>query len=621
MHRDLSAGQRRWLLALLPLATVALLLLLHPYRGLVHDARLYTIQALSHLQPELFGNDIFVRSGSQDDYTLFSPLFARMINWFGVERAAAMLTLADILLFLAAAWTLARCLMPAPPALFAVLLLVLLPTDYGPDRIFHFLEEFATPRQLAEALSLFCLAAWFTGRRLLAIALATCAVLVHPIIGLVAITVLPVLEWLLPGWRRWWPLVLAGGALAALALAGQLPVSRWQFDPQWYDIVMHRTYLRLQNWGSEDWARITTVIATLAVAALMLRDRMRQLALATLVTTVILMLLALIGGDLLRIALIVQGQPWRALWLATVLCMLLLPPLFVRNWRSAPLARCALLLLAATWTASHEPLAMVTAPLAVAAAFFSSDALPQRYSRLLLPGAWGTLLLAVCFGVATASLRSREGLSELDTLPPLLDRLLTMNEGAVVPALVLLAAGCLCARFPSRWSAAAVTAALVAVIAALAVPVTRTWAAVRYDDTMRNAYREWRALIPPGSEVLWTSTDSYWGDGATNTWLLLQRPSFVSGTQAPNALFSRPAALEMHARAEALWGLLPFIDPFRAPGDNISQPSGPVRLAQVCRNSPVRYLVTDADVADATPIPAPSAVPALLQTYKLYICP
>lgn len=609
------------MLALLALATVALFMLLHPYRGLVHDGRLYTIQALSHLDPGLYGNDIFVSMGSQDDYTLFSPIYATAIAWFGVESAAAIITLCAIMFFLCAAWLLARHLLTsALQATVALLLLVMLPSDYGPSRIFHYLEEFITPRQLAEAFTLLCLLAWFSKHRLLALLFAAAALLIHPIIGLMGICLLPVIEWTLPNWRKLLPLALVVALATLVVLLGWLPITRWQFDTEWHRIVMNRTYLSLLNWTSEDWARIATVFATLLTAATHLRGKLQQVSTGAAVATASLLLLALIGGDLLRVTIVVQAQPWRVLWLATVLAIMLLPPLFIRNWQGSPLTRCALLLLAATWTASHAPLALVTAPLAVIAALFAQHPLPPRQSQLLLFGSWAALCIAGIYTAATSHLTLSEGLVQLDRLPAQLDKLLTFSQSGLFPALLLLGGAWLAMQRLSRGTWAALATGLIVVIALLAVPVAKTWAAKRYEGDARAAFAEWRALIPEGHEVLWIEDDAYWGDGATNTWLLLERPSFMSSSQAPNALFSRAAALEMHARANSLWGLVPFVDPFRAKGNNVSAPKRPLQLAPVCQTTAVRYLVTREIMADATPIPAPASTPLFLRDYKLYIC-
>ena len=132
------------------LTVLALWIVRHGYLGIWHDARLYTLQALAHLKPDLLGNDIFLRFGSQDNYTLFSPLYAAVISLLGVEPAAALLTFVFHVAFFFAAWLLARRILPTNLALLAIGLLVALPSYYGGDRVFSYCEDFLTPRLPAE---------------------------------------------------------------------------------------------------------------------------------------------------------------------------------------------------------------------------------------------------------------------------------------------------------------------------------------------------------------------------------------------------------------------------------------------------------------------------------------
>src|SRR5690606_12100643 len=173
-----------WAVVLQVLAVAGLYLLLYPYVGIAHDARLYSLQALNHLRPDLYGSDVFLRYGSQEDYTFFTPLYAVTITWLGVERAAALLTFVSQMVFLTAAAFLARRLMPAKFILAALALLLLLPSHYGPQRIFAYLEVFITPRVLAEGLTLFAIASSLGKRYLTSAALLACAMLTHPIMGL-----------------------------------------------------------------------------------------------------------------------------------------------------------------------------------------------------------------------------------------------------------------------------------------------------------------------------------------------------------------------------------------------------------------------------------------------------
>lgn len=620
MYRNHSAKfAERFRLAPLVLATAAFFLILHPYLGLVHDARLYTLQALSHLHPALYKNDIFLRFGSQDDYTLFSPIYAWVVNWIDVEPAAAAITFVGMVLFMVASWALARSLLPAPQAWTALLLLVMVPAYYGPARIFHYLEEFVTPRQLAEGLVLLALAVWFRDKRIASAVLAGSAMLVHPIIGLSGVALLSTLRWVLPHWRKCWPVAVAAALIGILAIFDWIPVSRWQFDAGWHQLVMRRSYLGLLHWDSDDWGRVATVIITLAMAAGTSRSRLRSLAYATLITTIVLLLVAFAGGDLLRIVLIVQAQVWRVLWLATVIAIILVPSLYADNWSTSSLKRCALVLLAACWIAPHATPALITAPLAFAA-FTYSRPLQQGHARLFLAGAWIALVMIIVYGLADALLTWKEGLTQRPSLPYVLDRNLILCRNGIVPGLLVLAGACAARGKVRRSTTAMLALPIVIVITFAAAPLASTWTTIRYNPEQRDAYSSWRKLIPPGSDVMWAREESMWGDGATNTWLLLERPSYLSGTQSPNALFSRQAAFEMQARAKALWGLLPFTDRLRPAGDQHSRPSRPLLLAPICRASTVRYVVTEAAMADATPIPAPINAPPSLRDYKLYIC-
>jgi hypothetical protein len=612
---------RCWEHAFLILVFITLLLLLHPYRGLVHDSRLYTIQALSHLEPGLYGDDLFVRFGSQDDYTVFSPFFAKAISWLGLESAASLLTFVGIAAFLTASWLLARTLLPPLQVAAVMVLMVLVPSFYGPMRIFHVLEEFLTPRQFAAALTLLAVAAWLTGRRLVAVALAIGATLVHPIMAVMGLAVLPVYEWIAPRARTVAILTAIGTALAAAALAGWIPLSGWQFDDEWYAIVINRGYLSLFTWDNEDWGRAITVLSTLGCAGLSLRGIQQRLALASVVTATGLLLLALVGGDLLRIVLVVQAQPWRVLWFATVIALLLLPPLFVRIWKGNHLERSSALLLAAAWLTPLATLPLIAAPLAGLAAWYSRQALEARYTRPIHLGSWVVLSVAVLHAGGNALLTWNEGLIQVETLPPSIDRLLTFNQNGVFPAIAILGGLFVIRSCASRLIRAMVVLALASVALALLIPYSSTWQVRRFPPELHAAYESWRRLIPPKAEVLWTEVDDSWSDTGLNTWLLLERPSYLSGAHAPNALFSRAAAIEMNRRAESIWGLLPFTHPFRPKGRDVSNPPLPVAIEPVCRNTTARFIVTRAEVRDIEAVPAPDNVPPYLREYALYICP
>jgi len=54
-----------------------------------------------------------------------------------------------------------------------------------------------------------------------------------------------------------------------------------------------------------------------------------------------------------------------------------------------------------------------------------------------------------------------------------------------------------------------------------------------------------RERIPPGSNV-------FWPESPVAVWILLERPSYLSVIQTSGMVFSRPSALELERRADAL---------------------------------------------------------------------
>ena len=603
----------------LVLAAIALLLL-HPYQGLQHDARMYTLQALSHLRPALYGNDIFLSMGSQDDYTLFPYLYAWLISILGIEPAAAFMTLSLVAVFFVSYLALSRILLSPAQSWYAFLLLVLLPARYGPGEIFNYIEPFVTPRQLAQALSLFSLLLWIRGTRVTAALFSLCAMAIHPIMGLAAPALVVVFEWALPNWRKPWLPALAASALAVLALSAALPIAGWKFDEEWYEIVIRRNYLLLANWELDDWGRVATVLSTLAIAMSLPSTIQRRIAAAALVTCGGLLLLAFVGGDLFRIVLVVQAQVWRALWLATVLAIALLPPIFVQHWHRSPWARSTLVFLGAAWV-SNDSTALGLAALALLTSLPAMEERFLRHARSLQLASWAGLGMVVLLNLADAHLYLAADLSSLRNVPESVDRLAGVSHNGTLPGIVAASIMLAVSRGRSQRLLPALVASGSVVLFLLLGTMSGGWTKELYSGATYEAFSEWRARIPQGREVLWLLSEDRIEEPATSVWLLLERPSFLSGTQAPNALFSREAALEMRDRARSLHGLLPVFDPFAPQGMQPPRPLGPLSLDPVCRLTKVRYVVTTRTLVDAVPVPAPISVRPSLRNHKLYICP
>jgi hypothetical protein len=148
-----SSRLRLFVLLLLWIATWSLS---HGYDGIRHDGRLYTLQALAHARPEPLSHDVFLSFGSQDQYSVFSPLYAAVIRLVGIEHAAAILTLISQLALLVGALLLARRVASPTPALLGLSVLVAIPGMYGSFSVFRCLESLSHPEW---ARKLWCFAA------------------------------------------------------------------------------------------------------------------------------------------------------------------------------------------------------------------------------------------------------------------------------------------------------------------------------------------------------------------------------------------------------------------------------------------------------------------------------
>ena len=138
--------------------------LLYGYHGLTGDGQIYAFQAFARLHPQL-ATDLYLQNTSQDQFTLFSPLYAWCIGLLGLENAARLLTLLFTLWFLTAAWSFARAVAGRDAAWLAVAFLLIIAGDYGGSGVFRILEPFLTARLPAEALIITALACQSAGGR------------------------------------------------------------------------------------------------------------------------------------------------------------------------------------------------------------------------------------------------------------------------------------------------------------------------------------------------------------------------------------------------------------------------------------------------------------------------
>jgi hypothetical protein len=605
--------QAAWLVAI-----VAVWMVMHLYAGVGHDAILYTMQGLGHLRPDLWAQDIYLRFGSQDRYTVFTPLYALLMNGLGVEHAAELLTFLGQLAFFSAAWLLARALLPARQAFAGLLLLVALPGIYGAGDIFRIAEDFVTPRLLAESLVLAAILCWVRQRRMGLALFVLLALAIHPLMGMTAVALFLWLELALPRPRL--SLGLAGIALAALLLVGWLANGPpLKFDLAWYQWVPENMpHVQIKHWGVRDWGLTLAPLTVLATGIALLAGQARQLLQAALGIGLAGIALTAIGADRLHLVLITQGQPWRCLWLSTTLATLLAPLIVTRLWRHSALGRAASLLLLAQYLLMGERYALLIAALSIGMLALTLTIAPRigpQYQRLAFLGAVLVASLALLVALANYYVIAhfRYFPDQLFSAPLWLKSLRETGHNGLACFVLLAAIAGLAAGTWRRVTAPALL--LVAVLACAALlPLTwKLWTRVTYQDADKALFASWRALIPPGSEVLFTENPLF-------VWIFLERPSYLSRAQLLSALFSRPAALVLTQRETALRPYLraqgeTFWDP-----DPITEPGTPT-LAMACAVPDLQFVVSRVPL-QATPIAeVPPQVSADFIHLRLYRCP
>jgi hypothetical protein len=482
----------------LGLSVLAVWLSQHRYGDITHDAVLYALLGLARMHPQTLSNDVFLRFGSQDHFTVFSPLFGLMIRLFDLAPAAAILTFASQAALCGCAWLVARRFMSPASALLGTGLLLALPGFYGSGHLFSYTEDFLTARLPAEALALASIAAALSGRLRISLASILAATLIHPIIASAGVVMLTLICVVAPRPRL--ATTVAGSLIVLACLAAVLvhtgPFAR--FDPQWLNLITEFTrYLFVYNWSLDDWARLATPIAVMLVGCLCATQPvLRTVCACATICACSGIVLTWIWCDLLQAVLPTQMQLWRWVWMPSVLAVVLSPAIATACWNSgSPLQRAALFFIGSSLLLRADSGAPITLMLAVSSGGLARWHPQFRYGQYVLFSAIALLAFALALGIA-------------DGLPK-----------GLVPACALLAVWRLGKWLQtSSWK-----------MYALAVATAMVCVAVAPD------------AVPAQSEVLWL-------ESPVSVWYLLDRPSYWSAPQMAGFVFSRPSAVKLDAR-------------------------------------------------------------------------
>jgi hypothetical protein len=598
MHSSNLGFQSKFAILSPPLLLFTVWLLVRGYHGLTGDGHIYAFQAVARLHPQLT-SDLYLQNTSQDQFTLFSPLYAWCIGLLGLENAARLLTLVFTMWLLAATWSFARAVTDRAAAWLAVALLLIVAGDYGGSRVFQILEPFLTARLPAEALIITALACHVRRMRGLSFLLALAALFVHPLMALPGLLLVVCLS--LP--VRVGVFGAIGGILATLAIAivttylPTTPQVLTVMDAPWLDVVRERSqFLFLQLWSVHDWDINAQPFISLGFTAVAVTDvRIRKLCAAAALVGATGLAVAFIGDLIGQIAILVQGQAWRWVWIAVFISVVFVPVTALQVWRDETCGPLCALLLALGWT---MPGVGGSACMALALVIWLTRV--QIKSRLGTHFRWVSIAFGVAIGVwifvklwvilsapSSPSGRTASGVVHIQDLFAL-----------KVPAVLLVALAWWGIRACQRTWVSVLLSTMLLALSVCTFPAAfkqaRTLAATRDIDE----FADWRNVISPTSTVLVTPPR----DAGAFVWFTLSRPNYQSLDQSSGVVFSRATALEVRRRSEVL---LPIMEPewkirsslrARSGGDRqnkaATHPLSAQNLGEICRDPQLGFVVS-----------------------------
>ena len=382
--------------------------LANPYAGIVHDARLYTVQALSHLHPQWYAKDLFFLHGSQDSFSFFSTIHAQFVSFFGIEYGTFLLFFYSRVFFYGSLLQFFRKFLK--DNFLALLVTVLFAAGQVQYIFFDVNEPFLTPRLLAEAFSLLALAAALGSSPVHCLCWLVAAGLIHPLMvigpGLVIVC-----HWF--NQKKWqWLAAVFGCAAFGLGIlffindgAGGGISLLQPFGDKWREIVFERSsYLLPHNWSRGSWLAVAGTFLVSICSIISIAGEQRRLAVIVAGVAGVLLGAGVIATYMSPLALPVQLQLWRGYWLLRVLSPALAVLWVIGLWqqggvlkRAAALIVCGAMILGGGITEITLPWLVLAVVLAFMPFTMGRDMdAEQRNKILALVGV--ALMLAPLFG-------------------------------------------------------------------------------------------------------------------------------------------------------------------------------------------------------------------------------
>jgi hypothetical protein len=526
----------------------------HPYQGIWHDSLFYAAQASSRLHPEVFKHDLFFRFGSQDSFTIFSPIYATFISWFGLNLSTITLLIIAHLSWFFSACKLFRQFSKDLIGWFGIALVFTMPAMYGGHGVFSYGESFLSPRVFAEALVMIALSAVMQNRVVMSFGTLLVATLLHPLVAVAGILVVTVylslndLRWL------WLPFI-GVGILLTLSYGEIEPFSGLgqKMDSEWFEIVREaNNYVFPSSWRSSDWSRLAFDILVVSCGCIIFSGRRRTMLIAVGLSGLAGVAASLIGADLLNNVLLIQLQTWRIAWLLHVSSHFTIAFLVMRLWSSPNRQILYCLFLSAWFTIQLIP--YISLIIGLLAMIVTAMELNGRLPKIFQPACYVAFLAAILSGIYGTAIPLIITIWRWQMLwQP--DFLRLLVELLRIPVIMLAVAGFIFLLFKKT---SRTNVALAIGFALLLLTLGTTFWDRRdeldyYIENLSGPVSPFKTTIPSGSNI-------YWEDDLKSAWLLLQRANYFSIGQAAGILFSQRTASAFGSRQRSMRSVLGPLD-------------------------------------------------------------
>ena len=584
----------------LTLGLLALWTLTHRFRGLAHDGVLYAVQALARVHP-YFATDVMLSGTSQDAFTLFSPLYAALIQKMGIIGAGTSLFALCTAGYLFAAWLLIRRFFDSRAAYLTVAVLICVSTDYGAWSIFNCAEDFLTARSVAEACVVGSIAAYYWQWPWVAAGLLGVGMLFHPLMALPGLLLL--LCCIAPARVA---ATAAAAALAGVALASLAAVHGFvllpffkPMEPAWLEIVEQRSFfLFLKDWRVVDWQVQLRPLLFLAVAQAVIADaRIRKLCWAAGLVGLSGLALAAVPDVIGPIPILLQGQAWRWVWITCTVALCMVAPSASLAWRTGGWGRLCASLMVMGWI--FPPIDGEFA-FAGAGLVWATRSHIRDSKRALEFAAYAVVGIVAAWTVSNVwELVDNTVLHSKSAVDPIAFTRWTFS----LAPLALTCAWLLYGAIRQIRFAPFFAPGLLAALAICFLPSSLFWPPGFIALRLQDQYKTWREAIPESSSVLLLDVPPVL---AVFPWFTLERTSYTSSSQSAGVVFSEQISAEIRRRSEVLKPVMPpdwrvlsqFQHPTsKKPTDALTPPSLTAKsLEEICQDVRLGFVIAKDDV-------------------------